>query len=858
MLNARLRKSISVVFMSVVTLVLGAVTPAPGQSVHAAGPYEGTYQVTPAYDWENVFNNTGHGGDGFQWVPFGVKNRQGQGTATTNSAIFFADSYINGNFIYGSSLGQFTGIAANASLINWYWGTNGQKQNFSPMWGIEKAESGYSGTVAWNLVSGYGMSGIRNTTDTHDTNNLRMWLSDHNPSVNNSNIIFDSYATRNLGKLYIWNYNEPSNTNKGLKNIKVFTSTDGVNYTEFTGSGYPYQIPQASGTAPTAYNKMIDLNSTSARYVKITFNPVSNDGNWGSSDMYGLSAVRIYDTSGNKLVLSAKAGSTSIRNLYPNNQSWNSAAFSLGNYVYFVVHGTAGCCTPYAANAAQLLRYTVTNGQIDFSSLKAIDALPYLYYPDIPSGFSPNSGDAKIGNTYHIKFFENLSFWDDDDGYIYMLGNDETFTYGAWNEYSKLVLSRVPRNSFEDFNAREYWNGTGWTSLYETAATLKDVSGNEIGPVGNDPSLFKAQGGQLDGKYVLVYMEGVDGNSYFRVANHPEGPWSDKNLLVARNGTEHIYNTGAVPFISQNGEFYFYLIKDEHTLKFFKYSEGRSGNNSNLALNKTATADSVCDPSESAAKAVDGSVINNSKWCSKSNNRWLQVDLGSVQVINKFVTKHASAGGESATWNTKSYNIQVSNDGANWSTVVNVSNNTSGVTTDNITAISARYIKLNVTTPTQNTDPAARIYEFEVYGPPNLALSKPATADSSCTASQTADKAVDGSVFFDSKWCSRSNNRWLQIDLGSVQVVNKFVIRHASEGGEPAAWNSKAYNIQVSNDGTNWNTVVTVNNNTSGVTVDNISNVSARYIKLNVTTPSSLADDPAARIYEFEVYGPNS
>ncbi|MBA2941878.1 discoidin domain-containing protein [Paenibacillus sp. CGMCC 1.16610] len=173
-----------------------------------------------------------------------------------------------------------------------------------------------------------------------------------------------------------------------------------------------------------------------------------------------------------------------------------------------------------------------------------------------------------------------------------------------------------------------------------------------------------------------------------------------------------------------------------------------------------------------------------------------------------------------------------------------------------MTSVSARYIKLNVTTPTQTTNVAARIYDFEVYGPPNLALNKPATADSTCNPSQTAAKAVDGNVINDSKWCSLSSNRWLQVDLGTVMQVNQFVIKHASEGGETASYNTKAYTIQVSTDGTNWSTVVNVTNNTKGITLDNITSVSARYIKLNVTTPTQTTN-VAARIYEFEVYGAN-
>ncbi|MCG7408338.1 discoidin domain-containing protein [Paenibacillus sp. ACRRX] len=276
----------------------------------------------------------------------------------------------------------------------------------------------------------------------------------------------------------------------------------------------------------------------------------------------------------------------------------------------------------------------------------------------------------------------------------------------------------------------------------------------------------------------------------------------------------------------------------------------------NLALNKPATVDSTCNTSQTAAKAVDGLVANDSKWCSKSSNRWLQIDLGSVKQVKQFVIKHASEGGETASYNTRAYNIQVSTDGLKWNKVVNVTNNLSGISLDTITTEPARYIKLNVTVPTQTTNLAARIYAFEVYGPPNVALNKPATVDSTCNASQTAFKAVDGSVTNDSKWCSKSSNRWLQIDLGSVQQVNEFVIKHASEGGETASYNTKAYNIQISTDGTNWNTVVDILNNTSGITVDKITEVTARYIKLNVTTPTQTTN-PAARIYEFEAYGPN-
>ncbi|RYZ46048.1 MAG: lysyl endopeptidase, partial [Myxococcaceae bacterium] len=57
---------------------------------------------------------------------------------------------------------------------------------------------------------------------------------------------------------------------------------------------------------------------------------------------------------------------------------------------------------------------------------------------------------------------------------------------------------------------------------------------------------------------------------------------------------------------------------------------------------------------------------------------------------------------------------QTSSNGTTWSTPVTVTSNTANTSTHSITATSARYIKLNVTTPSQNGDPATRIYELEV------------------------------------------------------------------------------------------------------------------------------------------------
>ncbi|MDG6103993.1 DUF1080 domain-containing protein [Dactylosporangium aurantiacum] len=138
----------------------------------------------------------------------------------------------------------------------------------------------------------------------------------------------------------------------------------------------------------------------------------------------------------------------------------------------------------------------------------------------------------------------------------------------------------------------------------------------------------------------------------------------------------------------------------------------------NLALNKPATADSSCAATEGPAQAVNGSVSggNGDKWCSLGTTKYLQVDLGASHNVNRFVVKHAGAGGENTAWNTRDFTIQTSTDGSTWTTRATVTANTASSTTHDISAAAARYVRLNVTTPTSDGNLAARIYELEVYG----------------------------------------------------------------------------------------------------------------------------------------------
>ncbi|MBI4178050.1 discoidin domain-containing protein [bacterium] len=391
-----------------------------------------------------------------------------------------------------------------------------------------------------------------------------------------------------------------------------------------------------------------------------------------------------------------------------------------------------------------------------------------------------------------------------------------------------------------------------------------------------------------------------------------------------------------------------------------------------LAVGKTYTGSTPCNSNETPDKAFDGKLKGSlgNKWCSMASPKFLQVDLGTNCELTEFVLYHAEAGGEVASYNTKGFNIEVSLDGKAWTQVVSVSGNSADITTHAVNVKKARYVKLNVTAPTQTSDPAARIYEFVVRGkelPPvaplvispagqtvtsggqitfsakggtgkyvytladnksggtidaatgrytsgatgggvagfgaagggggmggatggvtdvvrvtdedgntaeatvevkvtapavaadpgaHLAVGKTYTGSATCGPNESPDKAFDGKIAGSlyNKWCSMASPKYLQVDLGTNCELTEFVLYHAQAGGEIAGWNTRNFNIQVSLDGKDWTTPVTVSGNSADITTHPVDVKKARYVKLNVTAPTQTSD-PAARIYEFVVRG---
>jgi hypothetical protein len=126
----------------------------------------------------------------------------------------------------------------------------------------------------------------------------------------------------------------------------------------------------------------------------------------------------------------------------------------------------------------------------------------------------------------------------------------------------------------------------------------------------------------------------------------------------------------------------------------------------------------------------------------------------------------------------------------------------------------------------------------------NLAKGKTATASSSENSSLGPANAVDGNT--STRWSSAfSDPQWLKIDLGATHTVTKVVLRWE------AAY-AKAFQIQMSSDGTNWGSPIYSTTTGTGGTQTLTVNGSGRYIRMYGT---KRATQYGYSLYEMEVYG---
>ncbi len=255
-----------------------------------------------------------------------------------------------------------------------------------------------------------------------------------------------------------------------------------------------------------------------------------------------------------------------------------------------------------------------------------------------------------------------------------------------------------------------------------------------------------------------------------------------------------------------------------------------------LSLDGTVFASSST-AGHAAELAVDDDPAT--RWSSEySDDQWIYIDLGAIAIIEEVILDWETAYGEV-------YEIQVSNDAENWITLYTQEQGSGDL--EQITGLngSGRYVRLKGIS--RGTRWGYSLYEFEVWGhyatATNLAKNQIAIASSS-QDSFTAEQAFDGNL--ETRWgSSYSDDQWIYVDLGATATISKILLDWETAYAQ-------AYEIQVSDDASEWTTIFSEDNGDGAEDLITDLNAHGRYVRMKGISRGTRW---GYSLYEFEVWG---
>lgn len=251
-----------------------------------------------------------------------------------------------------------------------------------------------------NLVNASGLSALA-TNATHDNapDGSSMWQG--KASILDVTLTFDLKQNYNLKDLYVWNFNQQSNTDKGLKNIRISYSSTGSTWTLLpapsnpgyeVNASYPFQLARANGAVALpatnlndGNNTPIDLRGINARYVRFTISQTAGTGNWSSVKTFGLSEVMFTTDDTVEDILNITVNSANEEN-------------RCGNMVF------GGCHNPSYAHSQQILPMLVDAG---FNNVRSDMWLETILPQDITyEDYLNNVNDVQNPDTWNYSNLE--------------------------------------------------------------------------------------------------------------------------------------------------------------------------------------------------------------------------------------------------------------------------------------------------------------------------------------------------------------------------------------------------------------------------------------------------------------------
>ncbi|MGL4989595.1 MAG: endo-beta-N-acetylglucosaminidase [Sarcina sp.] len=333
--------------------------------------------------------------------------------------------------------------------------------------------------------------------------------------------------------------------------------------------------------------------------------------------------------------------------------------------------------------------------------------------------YKSNSADSKVqiglcfGDDYSE---ENFTYVDLNKGNV----GEWTNSNVSLNQFKGKKISAISLKVSGEQDINDLKVNLGSISIKENEKSKKLDASDEI--VLDEKLIHNAQKAEAK-----IYWEDVDSAELYEIyRTKPDG--NKEYIGSTYNNAYYIQ-----PFNRYNNEksFNFEVVavdknKNKGKAAKLKFDWGIGANDTdvpdekeiiNLALNMPVVASSQ-NAGEPGYKAVDGTVDNNSKWCTTSElaGAHLTVDLGEEKTIQRWVTMHGEAGGEDKTTNTDSFRLQVSSDGVTFTDVDKVVGNEEGIVDRNLESpVKGRYFRIVIDDPGKSPWKAVRLYEFQLF-----------------------------------------------------------------------------------------------------------------------------------------------
>ncbi|MDT8719689.1 discoidin domain-containing protein, partial [Clostridium sp. 19966] len=561
---------------------------------------------------------------------------------------------------------------------------------------------------------------------------------------------------------------------------------------------------------------------TDAAGNSVKYNWDENRGVLNSvTDSKGNTTQYEYDSMNELTRASANVGNTTVENKYSysndrinsithNGFNYNFSYDGLGNNTSVAVGNQNLINNNYESRTGRLLDSTYGNGAKVSNNYDEQGRLQSKAYQE--------SGDSssKIGFKYVYDANGNVGFKED-----LLNGVNFRYVFDIANRLNQIIASNGFKTTYKfdsNNNVSSFIEQYG-DKTYTTSHTV-DRDNRETATNINDGSTIKYaydKLGRLTGKTIntsatasniptKVYT--VTGNS----SDVTSGDIGSDNIsaryvkLNITKGTQ----TGAADNFARIRE-----------LEIYTDFEGVS--------NKTVTASSYNSEAGNPKNAIDG--LTTTKWYdTTAAPHWLTIDLGAPVEIHNWTVKHAGSGGESTSYNTRDFKLQVSNDNINFTDADTVTGNTDSITNRNVQTI-GRYVRLYITTATQPgcQDNFARIYEFSVNGYKDIAYNKSVIANSYNSPAESPYNIVDGLT--NSHWCSTAATapQWAIVDLGQAYNIRKYVLRNEATGGQPAYYNTSDFSLEFSSNSFNINYEYNNNNKLAAINLPDNESISYSY-----------------------------